>query len=73
MENENPKNKVDAEKTIDSPMNMPETQNGNGLKSLTDDEDSATNPNEVSDKATFGNNNENPADRSGRFDGNVGI
>lgn len=66
--------KQTPENNVDSPINLRGTERENKeLNSLTNDEDSATDPNEVKDKAAFGDNNENEENNTGRFDGTIGI
>ncbi len=69
---EKQKDRSDAEMNIDSPKNMlPAEGKNEELKSLTPDEDSDTNPDQVDDKASFGDTNRE--EQTGKFDGEVGI
>jgi hypothetical protein len=76
MENRNskPENYNNAQNQIDSPINTKDAGNNEENRSLTNDESADTDPNQVSDKASFEDTeeNENTNDR-GRFDGNIGI
>ena len=52
---------------MDSPINMEDAKKNHGKKSLTNDEDADTDPNDVADKPSFSDN------EKGKFDGNIGI
>lgn len=69
---EKQKERSDAERNIDSPINMRPAEGKNeDLRSLTPDEDSDTNPDQVEDKASFGDRNRD--EETGKFDGEIGI